>query len=271
MSKQKKTGKILALVVLAALVIAGVVFLIGRVFIPSARRSSAYTIYGEVLRSAHVGDTITFGTYEQDGDRENGAEPIEWTVLAENDGKLLLISKDCLDSQPFHNSYLGVVWGKCSLRTWLNTTFAKTAFTNAERSILVSSVLDNSYPLVFEKDGEVTDQGIYKGTITEDKVFLLSADEVETYLSGELLTSSATAFAKEQGAYENNSHGNYTWWWLRTTGTFGNYINEDGSIINMENTAMTVSSDGTVDVQGDAVSRESGAVRPAILVALPKE
>ena len=28
-----------------------------------------------------VGDVITFGTYEQDNNLENGAEPIEWQVL----------------------------------------------------------------------------------------------------------------------------------------------------------------------------------------------
>ena len=46
-------------------------------------------------------ETVTFGTYEQDGNTGNGAEPIEWYVLDEKDGKTLLISKYILDAQPY--------------------------------------------------------------------------------------------------------------------------------------------------------------------------
>ena len=34
-----------------------------------------------VLHNAKVGDVITYGHYEQDGDETNGAEPIEWIIL----------------------------------------------------------------------------------------------------------------------------------------------------------------------------------------------
>ena len=40
-----------------------------------------------------VGDIITFGKYEQDRVKENGADPLTWRVLDKQDGKLLIITK----------------------------------------------------------------------------------------------------------------------------------------------------------------------------------
>lgn len=42
--------------------------------------------------SAGVGSTVALGSYEQDGDTSDGAEPIEWRVLAVEGGRALLIS-----------------------------------------------------------------------------------------------------------------------------------------------------------------------------------
>ena len=44
--------------------------------------------------SVAVGDLITFGTYEQDNNPDNGPEPIEWVVLDVKDHKALVISKE---------------------------------------------------------------------------------------------------------------------------------------------------------------------------------
>ena len=40
-----------------------------------------------------VGDSFTFGSYEQDNDLNNGTEPIEWQVLAIENNRALLISR----------------------------------------------------------------------------------------------------------------------------------------------------------------------------------
>ena len=41
-----------------------------------------------------IGETLMFGSYEQDGDEENGPEPIEWIVLDKDDeGNILVISR----------------------------------------------------------------------------------------------------------------------------------------------------------------------------------
>ena len=52
----------------------------------------------EIISTCHllgcsVGDEIVFGTYEQDGDSNNGTEDIDWIVLDRNDNKALVISK----------------------------------------------------------------------------------------------------------------------------------------------------------------------------------
>lgn len=44
------------------------------------------------IRSAEVGDIVTFGTYEQDSGTSNSKEDIEWLVLAKENNRILVIS-----------------------------------------------------------------------------------------------------------------------------------------------------------------------------------
>ena len=46
---------------------------------------------------------VSFGHYEQDGDPDNGPEPIEWIVLTQFGNHALLLSRDCLDAQYFND------------------------------------------------------------------------------------------------------------------------------------------------------------------------
>ena len=57
--------------------------------------------------SVSVNDILTFGRYEQDGIRGNGAEDIEWLVLDVQGNKALLLSRYALDSQPYNKKPLG--------------------------------------------------------------------------------------------------------------------------------------------------------------------
>ena len=41
---------------------------------------------------------MTFGHYEQDNDKSNGSEPIEWVVIESNGDEVTLLSRYCLDS-----------------------------------------------------------------------------------------------------------------------------------------------------------------------------
>lgn len=62
----------------------------------------------------------------------NGAEQIEWMVLAVEGDEALLLSKYALDTQPYHDVEVDITWEKCTLRTWLNETFLAAAFDAGE-------------------------------------------------------------------------------------------------------------------------------------------
>ena len=83
--------------------------------------------------SVEVGDIYTFGAYQQDNDASNGKQPIKWLVLAKEDNKILLISEQALDCQPYNTSYDAVRWEICTLREWLNDVFLNTAFSVKEQ------------------------------------------------------------------------------------------------------------------------------------------
>ena len=105
----------------------------------------------ETIETAQVGDIIEIGCFEQDGDESNGAEPIEWQVLAEEDGKKLLLSKYIL--MPLGNMMYDVfpgdgvnyTWKECGIRTYLNGEFYESAFTDAERALIAETELRTTW------------------------------------------------------------------------------------------------------------------------------
>ncbi len=145
---------------------------------------------------------VTFGSYEQDGDSSNGAEPIEWEVLSEDENGTLLISRYVLDAQPYHTSGQDVTWETSSLRQWLNNDFYNTAFTSEEQAQIVGVTHSNPGHPRFKTPG---------GSDTTDKVFTLSTDEVRRYYDidkwysdnswgySQALIIPATQYAKDRG------------------------------------------------------------------------
>lgn len=131
------------------------------------------------LSAAQVGDVITFGTYEQDGDMENGAEPIEWLVLDRDDDRILVLSRYGLDCQTYHPRLENVTWQSCALRTWLNDKFLSTAFSSSEQA-MIPTVTITAEDEVLYKDG--AGYIIDPGEDTQDKVFALSIAEAQIYL-----------------------------------------------------------------------------------------
>ena len=118
------------------------------------------------------GDHIIFGHYEQDGNQDNGMEPIEWDILSEEDGRILVISRYILDSQPYNVVDEEITWENCSLRTWLNNDFLNIAFSPEEQSLIQATTLSNPDNTYFGIDG---------GNDTVDRVFCLSVDEALQY------------------------------------------------------------------------------------------
>ena len=198
------------------------------------------------LKEARVGDTVTYGTYEQDGDYDNGKEAIEWIVLDKQDGKLLLVSRYVLEGTRYHYEIDDVTWEKCSLRKWLNTGFMKEAFTQKEiKHIPTMRVSADKNP---EYDTD-------PGNDTEDQVFLLSVSEAEKYFkTDDERRCKPTEYARIMGAYSNSIHEGYCYWWLRSPGEF--------------HCATGVEDDGSVDYYGEPSDRSDCGVRPALWVNL---
>lgn len=190
-----------------------------------------------------VGDTVVFGSYEQDGNATNGAEAIEWVALAKEGDKTLLVSKYALDCQPYNTSYTPMTWEDCTLRSWLNESFLSTAFTEDEQALIDDTRVTNA------DNGEY---GTLGGNPTVDKVFLLSIDEVERYFSSDGdRVCTATAHAKDQGAWTGSNGG--CSWWLRSPGCDSDY-------------AAHVYLFGHVTADGWSVDNDRIAVRPALWV-----
>ena len=206
------------------------------------------------------GNHVVFGHYEQDGTLNNGTEPIEWDVISEKDGKVLLISSYVLDSQPYNIERENVTWETCSLRKWLNNEFYNSAFAGAEQEIILTASLINAGNTYYGTQG---------GNDTRDKIFCLSADELSEYYAnagvynGDGIYAQCsyspsyiiqpTQYAIDQGLwhtvieddrYHRNSifYGYYTddmlgidgsYWWLRTPGS----TNENACFVQFDGSA----------------------------------
>ena len=107
------------------------------------------------LKDAKEGDVIKFGKYEQDNNTSNGQEDIEWQVLSKDEGKVLVISKYVLDSRQYDNTNSdSITWEDCYPQRWLNQGFYNAAFSDSDKSIILS------------------------------EVFCLSVEEIKTYFGG---------------------------------------------------------------------------------------
>lgn len=191
---------------------------------------------------------VTFGGYEQDNDTSNGAEPIEWLMLAKEEGRALVVSKYALDCKSYNESSGTVLWEESSLRDWLNNDFYYAAFGDDEKPRI----------LLTDNENKGTAKGTGDGDHTEDRVFLLSVDELEAYFEpAERRACQATEYATAQGANKHESSGNCMWW-LRSSGYSTIY-------------ASYISYGGRIDTTGCEVDDEDMAVRPAMWVSLPEE
>lgn len=200
----------------------------------------------EKTKVAEIGGSLFLGKYEQDNDKDNGAEDIEWLILDIQDGRALVVSKHALEVKPFHFANTAVNWEGSSIRTWLNSNFIDTAFNEYEKTQI---------PTVTVPADVLPESTTEPGNDTEDRVFLLSYTEVTTYFtSDEQRRCVASVYAAEEGAYVKEET-NRCWWWLRTPGFY-------------QDTGMSVGSTGAINEFGIGVDRDNGTIRPAMWVEL---
>ena len=195
-------------------------------------------------------DYVFFGHYEQDGNKSNGKEPIEWMVLENKGDTLVLMSKQILVHKVFDetsNRETPVTWADCTIRTWLNKDFLKDAFTKTENN----SIIKRKWEV---DDNPNKSYGRPGGEAVKDKVTILSREEVLKYFAGNDLTDKTLEISSprlvaiptdaivrsttnkegivlrgfsyfEVESYKDMNYpqavidGKYSDWWLRTPGT----------------------------------------------------
>jgi len=211
--------------------------------------TDAVTVAPVALESAEVGDLVSFGSYEQDGDSENGKEPILWQVLSVEEDRVLVISKDCLDAQKYHAAFNTVIWKDSSLCKWLNSTFLRAAFTEEEQASLVAVTV----PTVTNSQ-----TGLDTGEDAQNRIFLLSIDELISYLpTPKDRQARPTPYAINRGVSLDNTYGTCAYW-LRDIGKASQY-------------ASYTYYYGEINYQGAAARSTFVAVRPAMWIRMPSE
>ena len=188
------------------------------------------------------GEITKFGNYPQDGNRS--ISPIEWLVLDVKENEALIVSRYGLDCKQYSHDFHGTRWEDCDLRKWLNNDFIKSAFSKDEAKKIKVSGLENKYNRQYNTSG---------GKDTKDRIFCLSITEAEQYFSSEKdRQCRPTAYARNKGAYVNNSNSCCAWW-LRSPG----YNQIDAAIV------LAV---GALRLSGSLVDNDLLAVRPALWI-----
>ncbi len=214
---------------------------------------------------------ILFGRIEQDANLENGPEKIEWRVLKEDENGVLLLSEYIIAENPYYEedqvawndpNPAHFFWADSATRAWLNGEFYQSIFSDREQSRIVTQHLED-----FAEYPDITDCIMQNGPETDDKIFLLSREEIAQYfpvegigelcgssywlISGtyECLQAEITAAILKAHNYDGMNH--------RRAWTLRSHNNAKGYGLKF----WSVSSLGDIDNAG------APGVRPAIYVA----
>ena len=233
-------------------------------------------------------DCVYFGHYPQSSDGNGGfnKDLIKWRVLSVNGQDAFLIADKNIDGGiPYNETFTGVTWETCTLRSWLNgygssinkegedytsDNFVDRAFTSSEQNAIRQTTVVNEDNPGYDTEG---------GNNTQDKVYLISIGEAKNpeygfpanYDSSETREAVNTAYTASKSYMNDEDRSDC--WWLRSPGGYTydtSFVNGYGSIYyhggtvcginravrpalhlnlssNLWSYAGTVSSDGTVD------------------------
>ena len=141
--------------------------------------SAAVSVRAEGAAEVQVGDYLVFGHYDQDNNKRNPAEPVEWQVLDVKDGKAMIISRHGLEVCQYDRLFYYPTWEKSQVRRWLNSTFLNKIFTAEEQACVEIThlvTLDNSLWVDYRKATGRDYEEVNDVCETDDMLFLLSAD-----------------------------------------------------------------------------------------------
>jgi len=189
---------------------------------------------GQIVKisEAELFSEVQYGFYDTNY-YEEGNEPLTWYVIDKEDGKVLLLLKESLYPMAYRKEHVEVTYADSDVRDILINEGYYEVFSEAARKHLLAD------------------------DTTGDRVFLLSAEEVEKYeIPAEVLMSQPTKNAKSYTGIYIDERNDNTSWWLRS----------DDAVIN----CSVVDSNGQVQLNSQEVNRPRFAVRPAIWVETAK-
>jgi hypothetical protein len=188
-----------------------------------------------------IGEIIKFGNYD-------------WRVLDVQDGRALLLSDRIIEKRKYHHSLIKTTWSECELRGYLNDEFYNTFCEQDRARIVQTKITTGNNPWYGTKDGSTTD----------DRIFLLSLEEMIKYFgdSGQLKRRAESAYRIDDefntARIAYNLDGEADWWWLLSPGYYSTR-------------AAAVRAGGYIGVAGQDVCDEynsEGGVRPALWLKL---
>lgn len=198
--------------------------------------------------------SVPFGSYE-------------WLVLEKRPDRALLLARDIVEQRDYHDRKEDVTWERSELREYLNTCFFDT-FAAGDKAAILSSMNENKDNPWYGSNG---------GDATEDKIFLLSLDEIARKYFGD--SSRLLDYPKSGQRYwferkdDNNERrkarylDSSWWWWTRTPGKnnrVATYVHGDGNI-GIQGNGIAKTSFNTLH---GATQSNKGGVRPALWMNL---
>lgn len=194
-----------------------------------------------------VGDSVIMGTYEQDGDTSNGAEPIEWIVIKTEKDKAYVVSKYILDQKQYGTTNgtqeIQNQWSNSALRAWLNDEFFENVFSADEKLRILPTITS-------QRDS------------ASDYVFCITREELLEY---DLGVAETTAYARANGVYglyeTVNGSGLEGFYWLRMADDFDVNIHPTEVLIE----TYTKKIEHT-EILWAAIDRTDIGVRPAMWI-----
>lgn len=161
-----------------------------------------------------------------------------WRILEvdEENNTMLVIAENNMRITTYNEDNKAVTWQKCTLRNWLNEVFVNEEFTDQEKTALAVSHLENM---------DNPEYGTKGGKGTDDRIFLLSIEEVQKYFKNN----------HDRSVPESSWD---TSWWLRSPG-------------KTSKLTAFVLTDGAVNVEGTPADFHTHCIRPAFRLDLKSE
>ena len=215
-----------------------------------------------------VGDIVEFGKYEQDADRTNGKEPLEWIVLSVEDDRALLFSRYVIDGQIYNKGADIFCWEDSKLREWLNGSFYRIAFDQVEQNTIQRNIVKTpGNPMNGEQGSNDTIDKIFVLTVQDminpDYGFSTDYEEMDDNRIGYATPRASMELYNRDEAPKEKEAVSY---WLRSS---GDIVEIPASVRHKSHNvsrASCVNKWGNLD--SGALEVYPGGVRPALYIKL---